>query len=66
MEVTNKIPVFADDLALSTSEWIEVSSHWSLTDRIQLAICCGSERRKVMVPADDLKRAIQNATNHKA
>ena len=62
MKITNTINTVPDDTERSGQPTtVDVSSHWTYNDRVNIAFGPVT----VTVLADDLKRAVDNATNHK-
>jgi len=65
MKVSSTIKTYpeAHEKETQPSE-VEVTSHWNDTDKVHL-VFGRDAKTKLTVVADDLRRAIQNATNHR-
>jgi hypothetical protein len=65
MKVKNELQVYEQDgKEIKGIEYpiVKIESHWNYKDRVVVEI----DGKKVTLIADDLRRAIDNATNHKA
>lgn len=66
MKVKNTISTYPDeDARLKQPAEIDVESHWNDSNLVNLVFGPPGNPCTVTVAADDLKRAIDNATNHK-
>ena len=65
MHVQNKLQIYeinGSDVPVGKEPKLLVESHWSIKNRIVLSV----GGKKITVIADDLRRAIDNATNARA
>jgi hypothetical protein len=68
MKVYNELKVYelnGKEVPLSDSPNIAVESHWNRSEYVVLILPCDDKVYRKTVLAADLKRAIENATNHK-
>ena len=63
MKVINTIRVYEEDdeeIKIGTEKELQIVSHWNYKDFVVLEF----EGKSITVNAEDLKKAIENATNH--
>lgn len=68
MKVYNELKVYElndKEVPLSDNPNMAVESHWNRTDFVVLILPCDDKVYRKTVSAVDLKRAIDNAINHK-
>lgn len=53
------------EVSLSSNAEIGIDSHWNMNEFVVLVIVYDGKEHRQTVSAADLKRAIENATNHK-